>query len=240
LVLDVTSGAVTEAQANPARSGGSSGLAVFGSTAYVANQTGGSVSALPISASGVPGVPVIIKVDLGPRALAIDTQDNLLLVTNEGSGTVVLIDLWTNKVTGRIDAVRTNGEENDDHGDRDQGHHSSAPSVTSLAPASGHPNSAFTLSITGVNLTGATAVDFLLPKGEGHHQNVQDEKGGSSGSLDTAFSASDIQVNGDGTQLTAAITVAGAAPGAHTLRVTTPAGQSSTRSSTGNTFTVVP
>jgi YVTN family beta-propeller protein len=123
LVLNLTSGTFSTINVNPARSGGSSDIAIHGTTAYFANQTGATVSYIPIStATGQASAsPVAIPVDLGPRALTIDTKDNLLLVGCEGTGTVVLVDLASNQVIGRIKAVRSQmpgDDERDDHSDR--------------------------------------------------------------------------------------------------------------------------
>jgi DNA-binding beta-propeller fold protein YncE len=118
ILLNVVTGSTTSLSANPDGSGGATDIVVFNSKVYFANQAGGSVSVLPINpATGAAaGDITTIKVDLGARALAIDTKDNLLVVSNEGSGTLVLVDLSTNKVVDRINAVQT-GMEGDDGGD---------------------------------------------------------------------------------------------------------------------------
>ena len=97
LIVNLSSGAFATIPVNAALSGGSSDVAINGSTAYFADQASATVSYVPVStATGQPtGSPANISVDLGPRALAIDTRDNPLLVTCEGSGTVVLADLTT-------------------------------------------------------------------------------------------------------------------------------------------------
>jgi len=51
LVLNLTTGTFTSIAVNPDRSGGSSDLAVWGTTAYFANQSGGSIT-VPSSGDG--------------------------------------------------------------------------------------------------------------------------------------------------------------------------------------------
>ena len=247
LIIDVTSpnGSRVMVSANPDRSGGSSDVAVLGSTAYFANQTGASVSALQVSSTGtVAGSPSTIKVDLGARALAIDVKDNVLLVTNEGSGTIVLINLANNTVAGRIDAVRGGSgsdDGDDDHSDRMGA--ANGPVVTSVAPATASSTSTFTITIKGSALAGATDVVFVDPttlpgNSGGHGKGGQDN--GPFASHDSAFSASNIQVSADGSTVTATIKVTQAKPGSRVVRVETPNGESSFVSSSGNTIQVTP
>jgi uncharacterized protein (TIGR03437 family) len=192
-VLNVVTGTSYSFSANPDHTGGSSDVVVFNSKVYVANQTGGSVSVLPVLATPAPpGTPTaVIKVDLGARALAIDSKDNLLVVSNEGSGTLVLVDLNSNKVVAHVDAVQTNmqGDDgNDDHSDR--GGASNAPVIAALSPASGKAGSTFTLTITGTNLTGATKLIFVDERQHGNGNNGSD--------ADPAFTVSNIQVAASG------------------------------------------
>jgi|SRR5579871_1839418 len=239
LELNLTSGKTTPLAANPDRSGGSSAMVFYNGTIYFANQTGGSVSVLPLAKSGDPsGAITTIKVDLGARALSVDTTDKLLVVSNEGTGTLVLIDLTSGKVTGRINAVQTNldGDDNDDdHSDR--GAAANLPSITSLAPATGKAGSSFTLTINGKNLAGATSVIFVSPMmaaGEGHGKGGNPMSDG-----DTAFTVTNIAVTPDGSQLTCNLALAASATaGPRVVRVATPNGTSSFMISTADTFTV--
>jgi YVTN family beta-propeller protein len=243
LLLNLTSRTFTQIDVNPDRSGGSSDIAVNGTTVYFANQTGGSVSFVPISiATGLPSAaPASIKVDLGARALAIDTKDKFLLVTNEGSGTIVLVDLATNKVVGRIDGVRSEMEGDDgddDHGDHD--HAANLPVVSSLTPLTAKATSTFTLTINGANLTGATDVIFVNPA-DVHGEGKGKGKGDSPiSNRDAAFAAGNILVNSGGTQLTATIKVTAAALGPRVVLVQTPNGASMFVVSVMDTLTVVP
>ena len=234
ILLDLSKGTQTTINANPDRSGGSSEVVFYKGNLYFANQTGGSVSVLPFAA-GTPGTVSTIKVDLGARALTIDEDDKLLVVSNEGSGTLVLIQLGTNTVVGRISAVRTNDDDNDDHGDRDSARN--LPAVQSLSPASAKANTTITLTITGTGLTGASGVVFTLSRGNGDQGDNGDDKN----KTDSAFTVTGIAVNSAGTQLTATVKI-GPNPqnGAHIVRVVTPNGESSGKVGTGNIFNVTP
>jgi uncharacterized protein (TIGR03437 family) len=204
VVLNLSTGTQTTINANPDRSGGSSDVLFFNDKLYLANQTGGSVSVIPF-ANGTAGTAKTIKVDLGARGLAIDAKDNLLVVSNEGFGTLVLVDLATDTVAGRVDAVRASPSDNDDHGDRDGA--ANLPAVQSIVPASSKANATVTLTITGTNLGSATAVVFTLSRGNGD----QSDNGNDNNKTDDAFTVSNIAVNAGGTQLTATVKIAAGA-----------------------------
>lgn len=83
--------------------------------------------------------------------------------------------------------------------------------VQSVTPSSAAKNTNLTLTLTGVNFTGATALSFLT----------------TGGAVDSAISASNLNVNAEGTSLTATITISsGAATGERVVVVVTPAGHS--------------
>jgi uncharacterized protein (TIGR03437 family) len=235
VLLNLASGATSSMAANPDRSGGSTDAAYFNSKVYFANQAGGSVSVLPVNpTTGAATGPITtVKVDLGARALAIDTKDNLLVVSNEGSGTLVLVDLTSGKVQSRVNAVQTNlpgDDDQDDHSDHNAA--SNLPAVQSISPASGKAGASFTLTITGTNLAGATAVSF---SGNGDDHGDGNQGNGSD------FTVSHIQVNAGGTQITATVSIAASAkPGARTVQVTTPNGVSSSHRPGAAVFTVTP
>ena len=240
IILNVVTGAFTQVSANPDHSGGSADIAVSGFTVFFANQTGGSVSVLPLSNTGAAGAGTTIKVDLGARALAIDTKDDLLLVSNQGSGTIVLVDLTSNKVVGRITAVRSPTEDqnsDDDHSDHD--HAANLPAIVSLNPITTKATATFTLTVTGTALTGATDVIFINPANV-HGNGKGKGEGEDKGARDSAFVASGIQVNGTGTQLTSTITVTNAALGPRLVRVMTGNGETTITLSAANTITVIP
>jgi uncharacterized protein (TIGR03437 family) len=234
ILLNLTTGAQTSISANPDNSGGSSDVAIFNNKLYFANQTGGSVSMLPFS-NGTAGTVTTIKVDLGARALAIDARDNLLVVANQGTGTLVLIDMATDTVAGRINAVRMGDGDQDDRSDRDGA--VNLPAVQSVTPASGRAGTTLTLTISGSNLSGATALVFNTMRGN----SDKGDNGSDKGKSDGAFTVSNIQVSANGTQLTATVAIgSGAQTGAHIVRVITANGESSGKSSSGNLFTVNP
>jgi uncharacterized protein (TIGR03437 family) len=214
----------TPINVNPDRSGGSSDIAYFNGKLYFANQSGGSVSVLPVdpTTGAATGAITKVKVDLGARALAIDSKDKLLVVSNEGTGTLVLVSLASNEVTGRINAVQSSSNDDQDD-DSDRNHATNLPAIQSLSPNSGKAGATFTLTITGVNLTGTTAVNFN-GNGNGH--------GGD-------FTVKNIQVSTAGTQVTATVTIdASAKPGARVVTVTTPNGDSVDKG--GAVFVVTP
>jgi hypothetical protein len=232
VVLNLSTGTQTTINANPDRSGGSTDVVFFNGKLYLANQTGGSVSVIPF-VNGTAGTPTTIKVDLGARALAIDSKDNLLVVSNEGSGTLVLVDLATNTIVGRVNAVSTGPSDNNDHGDRDGA--SNLPAVQSIAPLSSKAGLTLTLTITGTNLDGASSIVFDLSRGNGD----QGDNGNDKNKMDDAFTVTNIAVNSAGTQLTATVKIAsGAQTGPHIVRVVTPNGESSGKVATTNIFTV--
>lgn len=242
IMLNLTTGTTTMIAANPSHFGGSSSVLVFGSNVYFTNQAGGSVSVLPINpmTGAATGAITTIKVDLGARALTVDAKDKLLVVSNEGSGTLVLVDLATNKVTTRINAVQTHmdgDDDNDDHTDRAAA--AMLPTIASLTPATGKAGAAsFTLTITGKNFTGATGVLFVALFTDDHGHGKGENPLNMS---DTAFTVTNIQVSPDGTQLTATVAIAATAkPGPRFVRVMTPNGESMFLLSMADTFTVTP
>src|SRR5262249_49448391 len=159
--------------ANPDGSGGSSEVVFFNGKLYFANQTGGSVSVVPF-ANGTAGAITTIKVDLGARALTIDAKDNLLVVSNESSGTLVLGDHDTNEVQGRVDAWRAAPDDNERPQDRDR--ETKVTWVEAIAPLSGKVNATVTLTITGSNLAGAKDIVFTISRGNGDQGDNGNDK----------------------------------------------------------------
>ena len=241
LIVNLTTGSFSTISVNPDLSGGSSDIAVNGPTLFFANQTGASISIVQIApATGLlVGTPLIVKVDLGARALAVDTKDNLLIVTNQGSGTIVLVDLTTYKVVGRIVAVKSGDDDNaDDHSDHDKA--KNLPVLNVVAPVTARATSTFTLALTGTGLAGTSQVLFVNPsfvngngkgKGKGDSPDLN---------ADSAFSVSNVVVNGAGTSVTAIVTMKGAALGARIVLVKTPNGESVYSKNTTSVLTVIP
>ncbi|MDE3196030.1 MAG: hypothetical protein KGN84_06795 [Acidobacteriota bacterium] len=242
-VVNINDGTFSTIGANPDLAGGASDVAIAGSTIFFADQTGGAVTAVPFSlTTGLPtGDPVTIRVDLGARALAIDAKDNLLLVVNEGSGTVALVDLTSLSVVGRIDGVASQmhgDDESDDHSDHDNAHNN--PTISAVAPATASANSTFNLVVTGTNLSAATGVLFVNPASV--HGNGKGQGKGDSPLLnaDNAFVVTNLSVNSTGTILTATVTATNAAPGPRIVLVTSANGESAFSKTTANVLLVTP
>jgi uncharacterized protein (TIGR03437 family) len=234
IILNLTTGAQTMTNVNPANSGGATDVVFFNGKLYFANQAGHSISVFSFSNGALTPVTTI-GVDLGPRALTIDAKDNLLVVSHEGSGTLALIDLNTNTVVGHINVATMNGSDTDDHSDRDNG--TNKPAVQSVTPSSSKAGMTLTITMSGSGLTGTSSVVFDVPPGNGDQGNNGNDKNKS----DSAFKVSNIAVNGAGTQLTATLTIgSGAESGQHVVRVLTPNGESSGKVAAGDTFTVSP
>lgn len=230
---------------NPDNSGGSSDIAIFGNTAYFTNQSGGTITIAPVTLAGFTATT--LKVDQGPRALAVDTKDKLLLVASEGTGTIVLVDLTTSQIAGRINAVKSETENDnsneDTQDDRDKA--GNMPSISSLTPNTTQAGTTVTITIVGKNLTGATDVIFLDPnslpgKGKGRgNGDSGDHNHGPFGTRDTGFVVSNIKVNAGGTQLTADVAVAASvSKGDFVVRVDTPNGETSFVPASANTFKI--
>jgi YD repeat-containing protein len=100
------------------------------------------------------------------------------------------------------------------------------PYIQSLSPATLTRGTTITLTINGVGLNGTSALRFVTA---------------ATGAIDSAFVVSNITVNGDGTSLTATVTVnSNATLGNHVVVVATPAGDSIGIDLGVNTFNVVP
>ena len=237
-ILNPATGSNTTVSVNPARSGGANDLVVAGSNVFFSDQTGGEVTMVPVTvlASGsITAPPTMIKVGQGARALTVDAKDNLLVVTNEGSGRLALVDLATEQVVGHINAVRGTGacdDNGDDHSDRDCA--PNLPVLSSLQPNSGAAGSTVTLDITGSNLSGASAVLFIDPLtfrgGEDFngHETV--------GVTDPAIVVTGI--TSTATTVTAQVQIAaGHPPSTRIVLVVTPNGASRLRLTDADTFT---
>ena len=97
------------------------------------------------------------------------------------------------------------------------------PVVTSVVPATGaHGAISMLVTFNGAGLTDASAVTFLR-----------------NNAADANITVANVQLNGDGTQATAEVTIAaGAAVGARVVRFTVPSGVSTAVGTNGNLFTV--
>lgn len=100
---------------------------------------------------------------------------------------------------------------------------STGPTISSITPGGIARGSTVTLTLDGVNLDGASALRFIT----------------SSGAVDSAITASNLSVNAEGTQLTAAVTVlSGAVIGARVVVVTTSSGTTAAVATGSNTVTI--
>ncbi|MEK6324765.1 MAG: IPT/TIG domain-containing protein [Acidobacteriota bacterium] len=97
------------------------------------------------------------------------------------------------------------------------------PAISSISPASIARGATVTLTVSGANLGGASVMRFI----------------NSSGAIDTAITASNLTVNTDGTQLTAAVNVSsGATTGTRVIVVTAAAGTTRAVPAGANTITI--
>ena len=227
LMVNLTTGVIVSVvDTNPASSGGASDMALFGDSVYFNNQSAGSVTAAKIIVGPTPSLtPRTIKAGVGARAMTIDQLDKLLLVANQGTGEVVLIDLLTNVVVGRINGVLAEDEQDvkNDRDDRDRA--ANVPVVTSIAPSRVSAPTVILLTVNGKNLDGADEILLFAP--------------GSSSTIDRAIAVTNIRVNSAGTQLTAVLTIpSGAAKGDRLVLVETPNGESSLKLSSANSLKV--
>jgi uncharacterized protein (TIGR03437 family) len=244
LVVNLSTGVATTFSVNADRSGGSSDLVLVGATAYIANQSGGSISILPLSISGVTvtGVASTLKIGLGVRALAVDTKDNLLLAVNQSAGEIVLVSLSSSQIVGRFPAATggSSGQDGDNHSDHDNS--ANAPVITAILPVTAKANSTLTVTLTGANLQGASELVFVLPSSfPGKSEDHGKGRGLVMLAKDAAITVANIQVNAAGTQLTATVSVSKqAATGVRVVFVATQNGESTFAQTAGNTLTIIP
>ncbi len=227
---------------------GDNALAVYGNYVYFADQTGSSIT---IAKAGAANGQLTlttesqVPIGLGPRSLAIDTLDNLLLASNEGDGTLALLNLSTLQLAGTIDAVKAEGESQGEDDHHDRGEAQNQPLVTGVQPPSIQPGLTVTLTLTGMNLEGATGLDFIDPSnsqgnGDSERHRHSDHNGhGPFSNVDPNFTVTGLQVSPDGTQLTAVVTLALTdTPGPRIVAVLTPNGESNANASPHDTITI--
>jgi uncharacterized protein (TIGR03437 family) len=245
-LLTLPEGSAGTVLVNPGRDGGVEGVAAYANTVYYASPTGGSVSATPLAVGGGFSA-TSMKVDLGSRALAVDTVDRLLLVANEGSGTVSLVDLDSNQIAGSVNAIlgpnETGGQNLDNHNDRLSARN--APALASISPSAAPAGSSITITVNGTNLAQADALFFVdpstLPVGGNTQGEVGDEHSHAPfGIADPNFTVTNIVANPAGNQLTATVAISGKSPIglSRVVRVETPNGDTSFVASAANTFQI--
>jgi uncharacterized protein (TIGR03437 family) len=204
-----------------------SDLAFQQSNVYLANPIGAAAMFAPVNLGGggvALGTPSTINLDPGLRSVAIDTLDNLALVSSESSGTVSLIDLTSQRVAGSVNAVRSESESaaRNDRSDRD--HAANTPMVTSILPAQAAAGSTVQLTVNVSDSFGAFDVFFAGPGGAGRDSSLN-------------VTAMDVDPSGGQVRITVQI-APGAVKGNHLLRVFTPNGESGTTASAANVLTV--
>lgn len=249
IFFNLGTGQFVSVEANPAQTGGASSMLALGDSIYLANQSGASITTTPVAvnttvqltAADIELSPANFNVDPGVRSLSIDSTANLLLSANEGTGTIVMNDLATNNLVGRIDALRTSPADADDHSDRFAA--PNMPTISSVSPAStiaGTAATPVTLTIIGTNLTGAEGVLFIDPATVSSLTvGLGNVNRGNFGVSDPAIAVNSIQASPDGAKLTVQIQVAPfTQPRTSVVRVLTPNGETSLTSAP--TFSVVP
>ena len=249
VAVDLSTGALQTTGFQVAAAGNND-LVVFGNDVYFADQTGSSVT---VAKAGVNNNQFTltaesqVPVGLGPRSLAVDPLDNFLLVTNEGDGTLALLNLSTLQMAGTIDAVKAEGEAEGEDDHHDRGEAGNQPMVMGVQPASIQPGQTVNLTINGMNLQGATGVDFLASangnaqgNGDTERRRHSDHNGqGGFTNADPDVTVTGIQVSPDGTQLTAVVTVSTAdTPGTRVVTVLTPNGESHPNASAHDTVNI--
>ena len=120
-----------------------------GSTVYVANQSDFTVSAIATASNAVTAT---IPVGSVPTGLAVTPDGSAVYVANQGDNTVSVIATASNTVA-TIVVVRTNPVA---FGSFIR----PPPAVARISPASGPPGGGTSVTITGTDFTGATAVTF--------------------------------------------------------------------------------
>ena len=201
-VVDLATRQVTKVNAAEGAKGPGA-VAAHNALVFIANQLSASVSVFDTAAGGVVRT---FPVDPGPRALVVDAARNQLLVLCQGAGTVVVVDLAGYTIVKRLDAGETVKEGR-----------WALPVVASMAPKEAAVGGTAPILIKGANLQGVEALEFLVAAGnpgQGQGQGRLRE--------DPDIKVTGLKVNEAGTELTAAIAVAGtAAPGVRQVRLRT-------------------
>ena len=191
-------------------------LTLTSTTAYMVNQAGATVFAMPVDMfprSVNSNIGATVTLDPGLRSLAVDSTDRLLLVSSESSGTVSLVDMTTNRLTGTINAAPD-----------DRGTAANLPAITSVSPRQATAGTTVQVTANGAPLAGTFAAFFAL----------------ADGSVDPAFQITNVSVESTGRQITLTVQISpNAAKGDHVLRVFTPNGESTFTPLATNVMTVL-
>ena len=207
-ILDLATRQVTSVETGMTGVSGSGGLLTAGNTAYIANQLSGTVTVADIAAAAVK---TSIRVDPGPRSLALNPGKNQLVVLCATGHILDLVDLATNGIV-RVGSAGSTPQPPALPGGGGGGMWQ-APTVSSVTPRSGAAGSTFTMTITGTNLNSVTGIVFdHVDKGQ-------------AGTADTRIVASNLKAGEDGAVLTATVQIAsGDTPGWRALHLETAKG----------------
>lgn len=189
---------------------GPGAIVTNGNLAFIANQMTASVTVVDIAAATVIKT---FPVDPGPRALAIDSARNRLLVLAEGTGTLDVVDLSSYGIIVRLNAADTERQGN-----------WTLPLISSITPNTAAAGSSFTLAITGSNLQAVKDIEFHIAGMGGGTMGGGPGQG--MGSEDANIRVSSIQVNAGGDQVTASVQIlSSAAAGTRQIRLETDQGE---------------
>ncbi len=199
LMLDLGTSAITPVDTSVWNAMGPGAIVTNGNTAFIANMMTSSVTVVDLVGGKVVKT---FSVDPGPRALAVNTAKNQLMVLAEGTGTLDVVDMSSYGIMTRM-----NG------GDTERQGNWMLPLISSMTPSSAAAGSTFTLTLTGTNLQSVTGIEFLNG-GTGSGMGGGTMGGGSGpgmGSQDGNIKVSNVQVNAAGTQITASVQLLSAA-----------------------------
>jgi hypothetical protein len=210
-VLDLASKALTSVDTGSWNAIGPDAVAILGNLAFVANQMTSTVTVLDLTQARVVST---FAVDPGPRALAINSAGNQLLVLAQGTRTIDVVDLQTLTIVSRIDAGATERQGT-----------WLLPWISSISPASAAAGTGFTLSISGTNLHGVTNLrfEFAGPMSGGM---MGGGMGPGMGRIDPNIQVNGVQVSADGTNITTPVQISTAASaGPRQIRLLTSLGE---------------
>lgn len=192
LILDLGTGAVTPVDTSVWNAMGPGAIVTSGTAAFIANMMTASVTVVDLAAGKVVKT---FSVDPGPRAMAVNTAKNQLMVLAEGTGTLDVVDMTTYGMMTRMNGADTERQGN-----------WTLPLISSMTPNSAAGGSTFTLTITGTNLQSVTGIEFLNGgAGSGMGGGMGGGSGQGMGSQDGNIKVSNVQVNAAGTQITASV-----------------------------------
>jgi YVTN family beta-propeller protein len=211
LLLELGTQQITPVDLGVLNAMGPGAVAVDSGVAYVASQMTSGVITIDLNGARVLSR---FSVDPGPRALALDSAGNRLLVMAQGTGTLDIVDLGSHEITARVNAVETERNGN-----------WTLPLIQSVTPISGAAGSSFTLTITGSNLSAVKNVEFRLASmpntgtgGMGGGMMGGSGMGQGMGGEDDDIKVTNVQVNAAGTEITASVQILGSAS-AGTLQI---------------------